>query len=74
MQKRLAKLFLFSFLLFLCIVSFAFGYIDPGTTGLVLNSVWSYVIGLFGVIAGFVFVKFINPIKKWLKSMRRKKT
>lgn len=48
-----------------------YAYIDPGTGSLILSSFWSYILGIFGIISGFVLLRVITPVKKWLKNEKK---
>ena len=42
----------------------ALAYIDPGTGGIFLNTIWPAIIALFSAIIAFFIKWFWNPIKK----------
>ena len=42
-------------------------YIDPGTGGIIFNSLWSTISGFFGLIVGFLVLRFIKPIIRWFR-------
>ncbi len=44
-----------------------YNYIDPGTTGIVVGSVWPAVLAALAAIAGFLTKVFWKPIKRLLK-------
>ncbi|MFH2021242.1 MAG: hypothetical protein ABIJ34_07520 [archaeon] len=46
-----------------------YAYIDPGTGGLILTNFWSLIAGIFGAILGLIAVKFIAPLKKFIKKI-----
>jgi len=51
-------------------------YIDPGTGGMVVGSVWPFILGVFAAIGGFFLECFFKPIKKgvlklWSKIKRK---
>jgi flagellar motor component MotA len=39
-------------------------YIDPGTGGMVIGSLWSVIVLISAVIGGFLVKYFLNPIKR----------
>ncbi|MEM4267587.1 MAG: hypothetical protein QXK37_02020 [Candidatus Woesearchaeota archaeon] len=54
-------MFLFMLLnLFASSSTIAYSYVDPGTGGMVIKSIWMYILGLFGFVIGLFFM----PIKK----------
>ena len=49
-----------------------FGYIDPGTTGMIIGgSIWPFILGIFVAIGGF-FVKYFKLIKRGLMRLWQK--
>lgn len=42
----------------------ALAYIDPGTGGIFLNTVWPAIIAFFSAVIAFFIKWFWNPIKK----------
>ncbi|MEM3370376.1 MAG: hypothetical protein QW471_01640 [Candidatus Woesearchaeota archaeon] len=67
-------IYLLTFLLLLPSVS---AYIDPGTGGIVVGSIWPYLLFIFSVIAGFFIKILFRPMKKvilklwrWIKSLK----
>ncbi len=42
----------------------ASAYVDPGTGGMVLNSLWSYIAMFFAAIGAIVLKFFFSPIKE----------
>ena len=42
----------------------ALAYIDPGTGGVFLNTIWPAIIAFFSAIIAFFIKWFWNPIKK----------
>jgi hypothetical protein len=63
--------FLLFFIVFLIMCPFSEAYIDPGTSGLVLTSVWSYVSVFFSIIGGVILLKIINPVKRFVRYNKR---
>lgn len=43
------------------------GYIDPGLGGVLLNTIWPFIVAVFSAIAAFCVKWFWNPIKKVFK-------
>ena len=39
-------------------------YVDPGTGGMIIGSIWPFILGILAAICGFFFRYFIKPIKK----------
>ena len=50
-----------------------YNYIDPGTTGIVVGSVWPAVLAALAAIAGFLAKVFWKPIKRLLKRCKNHK-
>lgn len=48
------------------------GYIDPGTGGMVVGSVWPAVLMVLGVIGGFFVKWFYKPFKNTFFKLRKK--
>lgn len=50
----------------------AFAYIDPGTGGMIIGSLWLVIAGIFAIIFGFIVKYFSQPIKKWTLTLLNK--
>lgn len=48
------------------------GYIDPGTGGMVIGSVWPVILVVLGAIGGFFVKIFYKPIKNKILKLRNK--
>ena len=46
---------------------FVFAYIDPGTSGMIIGSLWQTILAFFGMIVAFLI---INPTKKLINKIR----
>jgi len=56
-----------SFLLISVILLFsmkASAYIDPGTGGMIVGSIWPYILLVLSLIGGFFIKYFFKPIKR----------
>ena len=42
----------------------ALAYIDPGTGGVLFNTIWPFIVALFSAVVAFFVKWFWNPIKK----------
>ncbi|MBU4503005.1 MAG: hypothetical protein KKA79_10505 [Nanoarchaeota archaeon] len=42
------------------------GYIDPGTGGMVIGSIWPVILAIFGAIVAFFIKWFYKPIKNMI--------
>lgn len=42
----------------------ALAYIDPGTGGVVFNTIWPFIVAFFSAVIAFFVKWFWNPIKK----------
>jgi len=49
----------------------ALAYIDPGTGGMIIGSIWPFIVAVFAAIGGF-FLKFFRPIKTGVASTWKK--
>ena len=61
-----------SALMILYATSPVIAYIDPGTAGIVVSSVWPAIVRFFSVIGAFLVRVFFNPIKRGMKSLWQK--
>lgn len=50
-------------------VNLASAYIDPGTGGMVLGSIWPFIVAVFAAIGGFFVKFFYKPIKRGFVSL-----
>jgi hypothetical protein len=67
------KSVLISLFCILFLASSAYAYLDPGTGGIILQSLWTLIVALF-IAAGAFFAKyFLNPIKKLFSKIFKKK-
>lgn len=48
-------------------------YIDPGTGGMIVSSLWTVIAGFIAVIAGFIAASFIRPLRKAFRNFWDKK-
>ncbi len=65
--ERLERLMLLFTLLILSLISGVgdvYAYIDPGTGGMILGSIWSTIAAVFALISAFFIRHFIEPIKR----------
>ena len=42
----------------------ALAYIDPGTGGVLFNTIWPFIVAFFSAVIAFFIKWFWNPIKK----------
>ena len=46
-------------------------YVDPGTGGMIVGSIWPFILAVLAAIGGFFLKYFFKPIKKiFLKSWK----
>jgi len=65
---------LYSYLVFAILLVFiSNAYIDPGTGGMILGSIWSSILGFFSLVLGFFGIYFFKPIKRFFKNVFKKK-
>lgn len=48
-----------------------FAYIDPGSGGMVVSSVGNMIVGFFALVAAFVLLRFIKPLKNHIRRIGR---
>ena len=72
MKKILLMLFVFS-LVFIFSTN-AFAYLDPGTGGVIIGSIWPLIVALFSAIGAFIIKWFWKPIKRAFSRILRRKT
>ena len=63
---KMKKIFsaLYAFLWVAALSQSALAYIDPGTGGVVFNTIWPFIVALFSAVVAFFIKWFWNPIKK----------
>ncbi len=49
------------------------GYIDPGTGGMLVGSIWPMILTVLAAIGGFFAKWFYKPVKNWLLKFKKKK-
>lgn len=54
------------FILFFFNFSYVFAYIDPGTGGYLISSIWSAIVGFFAIILGIVIRFFRHTLKNFI--------
>jgi len=42
----------------------ASAYVDPGTGGMIIGSIWPFILAILAAIGGFFLKYFFKPIKK----------
>ena len=60
-------------IIFILLLNTTKAYIDPGTGGMILNSIGSWVIGILSAIFGFIILYFFRPLKNKIKKLFKKK-
>jgi hypothetical protein len=65
MIKKIA--ILFAFMIWVSSAPAAFAYLDPGTGGMILGSIWPIILSIVAVIVGFFIKYFFTPIKKFFQ-------
>lgn len=68
MKKLFLMLFIFVFWFFILIKS-SIAYINPGTGGIIIGSLWPLIVALFTALVAFLIKYFWKPIKKHLKRL-----
>ena len=59
--------------LFIAISSNALAYIDPGTGGAIIGSIWPLIVIIFSTIGAFIVKWFWTPIKSTFSKFGGKK-
>jgi len=62
-NSKLQKYCFLALAILLCTTK-ASAYIDPGTGGMIVGSVWPFIIAVLAAIGGFFLKYFFKPIKK----------
>ncbi len=70
-QDRIIHLIVYAIILIFTLRD-AFSYVDPGTGGMIFNSFWMVIVGIFGVISAFIGLYLVKPVKKWIKRLRKR--
>lgn len=60
---RINKILLLAGIILLAVPQ-ALAYIDPGTGGIILGSIWPYIVMIAAAIGGVIVKVFFRPIKK----------
>jgi hypothetical protein len=48
------------------------GYIDPGTTGVIIGgAIWPFIVAVLAAVGGFLVKVFWNPIKGFFSRWRK---
>jgi len=63
------KSFIFTFVFVLFNVGFVRGYIDPGTGGMIIGNLWSWISAVAGAVVSFLIIYFFKPLKKKIKKV-----
>ena len=56
-------------LVLLLIIPSVYAYIDPGTGGYLLSSLWGWLVGFFVVLFAIIIHFFKHKVKKWWKKI-----
>ena len=68
-MKNIRFLLIFSALL-LALSSNVFAYLDPSTGGVLLNTIWPFIVAFFTAVIAFFIKWFWNPIKKFFMKLK----
>lgn len=66
---KIINLFLFFAMILLAKNSSA--YIDPGTGGMIIGSIWPVIVAFFAAIGGFFVKVFWKPIKNFFSKIKK---
>jgi len=62
---KLQRFFFLVLVILLCTTKVS-AYVDPGTGGMIIGSVWPFILAILAAIGGLFFKYFFKPIKKTL--------
>jgi len=62
---KLQRSFFLALAILLCTTKVS-AYVDPGTGGMIIGSVWPFILAILAAIGGFFLRYFFKPIKKTL--------
>lgn len=63
-MKKLHLIFFMSLTMVILLGSNALAYLDPGTGGVILNTIWPFIVAFFSAIGALIIKYFWKPIKK----------
>lgn len=73
-MKKGLQVLLLSFFGFLILNKSAYAYLDPGTGGIILSSLWLLILAFLTAVAAFLAKHFWHPLKKRISNLRNKNT
>lgn len=62
-NSKLEKFCFLVLAILLCTIKVS-AYVDPGTGGMIIGSIWPFILAILAAIGGFFFRYLIKPIKK----------
>lgn len=63
-MKKISLMFLMVLVIIVLLGSNVLAYLDPGTGGVILNSIWPLIVVVSSAIGAFIVKWFWRPIKK----------
>ncbi|MBU1204873.1 MAG: hypothetical protein KKE93_03115 [Nanoarchaeota archaeon] len=65
---KLQRSFFLVLAILLCTIKVS-AYVDPGTGGMIIGSVWPFILAILAAIGGFFFRYLIKPTKKMFSKL-----
>ena len=65
-------MFLMALITVVLLSSGVLAYIDPGTGGVLINTIWPLIVAFFTAVGALIAKYFWNPIKKTFSNIFRK--
>lgn len=63
-MKKIFLMFLIGFVVIVLLGSNVLAYLDPGTGGVLLSTIWPFIVAFFAAVGAFIVKWFWKPIKK----------
>ena len=63
-MKKMHLIFFMGLMMVILLGSNALAYLDPSTGGVILNTIWPFIVAFFSAVVAFIIKYFWKPIKK----------
>ena len=63
-MKKMHLIFFMGIMMAILLGSNALAYLDPNTGGVILNTIWPFIVAFFSAVGAFIIKYFWKPIKK----------
>ncbi len=63
-MKKISQILIVSSVTFVILSASSLAYLDPGTGGMIINTIWPLIVTLFAAIGAFFVKWFWKPIKR----------